>query len=57
MKLPYESVLPFDDATNALARELVSLIVKAGVTYRKANEALEAAQRFIETDTKPTFNV
>lgn len=52
MWLSYEES-QLDEETLALAGEISALIVGANVTYKKAMEALERAQRLIEENTKP----
>lgn len=55
MRLAYETVEP-DETVRALAKELVNIIVTAGVSYKKSIEALDCAQRLIETETKPAIS-
>ena len=52
MWLSYEES-QLDEETLALADEISALIVGANVTYKKAMEALERAQRLIKENTKP----
>ena len=52
MWLSYEES-QLDEETLALADEISTLIVGANVTYKKAMEALEHAQRLIKENTKP----
>ena len=55
MRLPYDVKEP-DETVRALAKELVSIILTAGVSYEKSIEALDCAQRLIETETKPVIS-
>ena len=52
MKRSYEQFQP-DESTTSLANELAAVIINANVTYKKATEALEYAQRLLEDETKP----
>ncbi len=51
LRQPYTTP-ELNEATKALA--LTGVILDTGVTYREAIEALEYAQRLIESETKPT---
>lgn len=53
MKLPYASP-EIDEATQELAKTLVTAIIDAGVSYKKAEDALEAAQRILASETMPS---
>lgn len=53
MKLPYAPP-EIDEATQELAKALVSVIIDAGVTYKKAEDALGAAQRILASETMPS---
>ena len=52
MKLSY-SPLPANKATQALAKDLVTVIINAGVTYKEAEGALNAAGEILANGTKP----
>ncbi len=55
MRLAYDSVKP-DETVCALAKTLVNTIIAANISYKKSIEALDCAQRLIETETKPVIN-
>lgn len=55
MRLSYDVKEP-DETVRALAKELVGIIITAGVSYEKSMETLECAQRLIETETKPVIS-
>ena len=55
MRLSYDVKEP-DETVRALAKELVNIIVTAGMSYEKSMEALDCAQRLIETETKPAIS-
>lgn len=55
MRLPY-GPLEYDEAVKTLARELVNIVIKANMSYKKSMEALECAQCLIESETKPVIS-
>lgn len=55
MRLAYNSFEP-DETVCALAKELVNTIIAANISYKKSIEALDCAQRLIETETKPVIS-
>ncbi len=54
MRLAYGSS-EYDEDVQALAKELVDIIIKANMSYKKSMEALDCAQCLIETETKPVI--
>lgn len=55
VRLAYNSFEP-DETVCALAKELVNAIIAANISYKKSIEALDCAQRLIETETKPVIS-
>ena len=53
MKLSYASP-EIDEATQELAKALVTVIIDTGATYRQAEDALEAAQSILARETIPS---
>jgi len=51
MRFSYEPFQP-DPETVAMGEKLADVIYQAGMPYKKAMEALECAQRSIETQAK-----
>lgn len=54
MKQSYDSAPP-TDTVKSLANELVMTIMKSGVTFRGANDALNLAWDFLESQTSPVI--
>lgn len=55
MRLSYDVKEP-DETVRALAKKLMDIIIAENVSYGKSMEALDHAQRLIETETKPTIS-
>ena len=54
LRLAYGSS-EYDEDVQAPAKELVDIIIKANMSYKKSMEALDCAQCLIETETKPVI--